>query len=307
MNPVIKQEEKRTVGQLLRAAREARGISREQAASATRIKPVFLGAMENDDYHLLPDERYLLRFLGEYATYLELDPQEVQRRFSRQIARGSGSLAVLPGKQTVTLSLRRLLPGLLVLAILIPSVFIVLSILGEQPRETRQPEAPEAPQEVSVAPPVDTPPSPSREIVAEDPVATITPAVPDQPVSSDTPPSRETVTEDPVATVTPAVPDQPVSSDARGAAEAGHILRAEAKEMTWMLVTIDGGETKDVLLQAGETWVWRAQQGFVVTIGNAAGVSLILNGRPVPSLGRPGEVIRNLRLPNRASHSLESP
>lgn len=74
-----------------------------------------------------------------------------------------------------------------------------------------------------------------------------------------------------------------------------------------MLVTIDGGETKDVLLQAGETWVWRAQRGFVVTLGNAAGVALVVNGHPVPPLGRPGEVIRNLRLPDRAFHPPESP
>lgn len=277
MSPVIKQEEKRTVGQLLRAAREARGISREEAATATRIKPVFLGAMEDDDYHLLPDERYLLRFLGEYASFLELDPQEIQRRFSRQIARGSSSLAVLPAKQTVTLSIRRLSLGLLVLAFFIPSVFIVLSILGEQPREAGRPETPEAPQEVTVASPLDAPAG------------------------------RETVTEDPVATVTPAVPDRPVSSDAPGTAEAGHTLRVEAKETTWMLVTIDGGETKDVLLQAGETWMWRAQRGFVVTVGNAAGVSLVLNGRPLPQLGQPSEVIRNLRLPDRASRPPESP
>ncbi|MGH7478150.1 MAG: helix-turn-helix domain-containing protein, partial [Candidatus Methylomirabilales bacterium] len=41
----MEQEDKRTVGQLLRAAREALGISREEAAAVTRIKPVFLAAL----------------------------------------------------------------------------------------------------------------------------------------------------------------------------------------------------------------------------------------------------------------------
>ena len=67
--------------------------------------------------------------------------------------------------------------------------------------------------------------------------------------------------------------------------------------MTWMLVTIDGGETRDVLLRAGETWEWHAQEGFVVTIGNAGGVKLTLNGRPLPPLGGVGVVIRDLRVP----------
>ncbi len=72
-----------------------------------------------------------------------------------------------------------------------------------------------------------------------------------------------------------------------------------------MLVTIDEGETQDVLLQAGETWVWRAQQGFVLTVGNAGGVALILNGRLLPRLGESGEVIRNLRLRDKAAPRAE--
>ncbi len=269
------QEKKRTVGQLLREAREAKGISREEAAAATRIRPVFVDAMEEDDYHLLPDERYLLRFLGEYASFLELDPQEIQRRFSQQIARGPSSLAVFPGKRTVTLSLRRVVLGLVLLAFFIPSVFIVLSLLTEEPQKTRGPEPPEESQSVRVTPPVETPPS-----------------IP------------ETMTTSPITTAAPALPERPVPSDAPG---EGHTLRVEAKEMTWMLVTIDDGETQDVLLQAGETWVWHAQQGFVVTVGNAGGVALALDDRPLPQLGETGQVIRNLRLPDQSSPPPESP
>ncbi|MGH7423492.1 MAG: helix-turn-helix domain-containing protein, partial [Candidatus Methylomirabilales bacterium] len=117
----MEQEDKRTVGQLLRAAREALGISREEAAAVTRIKPVFLAALEEDDYHLLPDERYLLRFLEEYARFLNVDARTVQDRFSEQIARDPGSLVVFPVKRTITVPLRGLVPALLLLAVLIPS------------------------------------------------------------------------------------------------------------------------------------------------------------------------------------------
>lgn len=270
------QEKKRTVGQLLREAREAKGISREEAATATRIKSVFLGAMEDDDYHLLPDERYLLRFLGEYASFLELNPQEIQRRFSQQIVRGSDSLAVFPAKRVVTLSLRHLFLGLIMLAFLIPSVFIVLSLLSKQPQDTRGPALPEGSQSVKAAPLLETPPD-SPETVPASPTAAATPVLPDRPVSA------------------PEVP------------EARHTLRVEAKEMTWMLVTVDDGETQDVLLQAGEVWVWRAERDFIVTVGNAGGVALILDDHPLGPLGEPGLVIRNLRLPEKASSSPESP
>lgn len=256
-------ENKKTVGLLLRAARESRGISREEAAAATRIKGVFLTAMEEDDYHLLPDEQYLLRFLGEYATFLDLDLQDIRRRFVQQIARDRSSLAVFPVKRTVTLSLRRLLPALLVLAFLIPAVFIGLSLLANRGQETPRSERAETSEAVREAPQTG-PPLQTEETVG--PVASALPAIPDRPTPSETP-------------------------------EAAYILRASTNEMTWMLVTIDGGETRDVLLRAGETWEWHAQSGFVVTIGNAGGVTLTLNGRPLPPLGGVGEVIRDLRVP----------
>lgn len=268
----MEQEDKRTVGQLLRAAREARGISREEAAAVTRIKPVFLAALEEDDYHPLPDERYLLRFLEEYARFLNVDAQAVQGRFAEQIARDPGSLAVFPVKRTITLPLRGLVPALLLLAVVIPSAFIGFSLLSNRTRGGQTPDRGERP-----------------ELTRE--------ALPVRPLPS----TPETGSPVPVAAGTPALSQPPVSP---GAQEA-KTLRAQAKEMTWMLVTIDGRETRDVLLRAGETWQWRAQEGFVLTVGNAGGVELILDGRRLPPLGEPGQVVRDIRLPPESASAPE--
>jgi cytoskeletal protein RodZ len=262
----MEQEDKRTVGQLLRAAREGLGISREEAAAATRIKPVFLAALEEDDYHLLPDERYLLRFLEEYAKFLNVDAQAAQRRFSEQIAPDPGSLVVFPVKRTVTVSLRGLVPALLLLAVVIPSAFIGFSLLLNRTRGVQSPERGERP-------------GLAREILLETPL-------PSTPETS----SPAAVAADPPA---PSLSEPSVSPEAQGA----RTLRAQAKEMTWMLVTIDGRETRDVLLQIGESWEWRARESFVLTVGNAGGVELILDGRRLPPLGEPGEVVRDIRLP----------
>jgi len=258
----MEQQDKRTVGQLLRTAREALGISREEAAAVTRIKPVFLTALEEDDYHLLPDERYLLRFLEEYARFLKIDAQPVQDRFSEQIARDPGPLAVFPVKRTITVPLRGLVPALLLLAVLIPSAFIGFSLLLNRPRGDHAPDRGERPE--------------------------LTP---------------ETGSPAPIAASTPALSQPPVLPDVQG----GKTLRAQAKEMTWLLVTIDGRETRDVLLRAGETWEWRAQESFILTVGNAGGVELILNGRPLPPLGEPGQVVRDIRLPPESPAPPETP
>jgi cytoskeleton protein RodZ len=73
---------------------------------------------------------------------------------------------------------------------------------------------------------------------------------------------------------------------------------AYALEPTWMAVRADGGQEREVLLQRGQTARFSADAGFVVTIGNAGGVELILNGEPVPPLGVSGQVIRDLALPS---------
>ena len=65
-----------------------------------------------------------------------------------------------------------------------------------------------------------------------------------------------------------------------------------------MSVRADGEQEREVLLQKGQTARFSADAGFVVTIGNAGGVELSLNGEPVPSLGVLGQVIRNLALPS---------
>jgi hypothetical protein len=64
-----------------------------------------------------------------------------------------------------------------------------------------------------------------------------------------------------------------------------------------MRVRADGGEQREVLLQKGQTVRFGAEKGFVVTVGNAGGIRLALNGAALPSLGATGQVIRDLAIP----------
>jgi cytoskeleton protein RodZ len=66
------------VGEKLRAAREQRGVSIEQAAEATRISKRYLEALERDSpLDDLLNPAYGRLFLKNYAKYLNLDPDEV--------------------------------------------------------------------------------------------------------------------------------------------------------------------------------------------------------------------------------------
>lgn len=61
------------IGRQLRAAREARGISVEQAEEETKIRRKYLEALETGTKSDLPGEVYLKGFLRTYGNYLGLD------------------------------------------------------------------------------------------------------------------------------------------------------------------------------------------------------------------------------------------
>lgn len=77
-------------------------------------------------------------------------------------------------------------------------------------------------------------------------------------------------------------------------------LVVRATEPTWVRVETDEGETIQELLPASAVREWLAQSRFVLTVGNAGGIKLELNGKSLPPLGRSGEVVRDFVLPETA-------
>jgi hypothetical protein len=72
------------LGETLRAQREKKGITLEQAASDTRIREKFLKALEDSDYQTLPGTVYTKGFLRNYAEYLELPTEELVVQFHQE-------------------------------------------------------------------------------------------------------------------------------------------------------------------------------------------------------------------------------
>jgi hypothetical protein len=71
----------------------------------------------------------------------------------------------------------------------------------------------------------------------------------------------------------------------------------KAVEPTWIRVQPDEGRATEELLPAGASREWSAERRFLVTLGNAGGVELTLNGKVLPPLGSKGTVIQRLELP----------
>jgi cytoskeletal protein RodZ len=65
--------EGKTVGEILRAAREEKKLTVEQVNKETRISVQTVRSLERDDFGAFPSETYLKGFLRNYADFLGLD------------------------------------------------------------------------------------------------------------------------------------------------------------------------------------------------------------------------------------------
>ena len=109
------------LGELLRAQREKKGITLEQAAADTRIREKFLEALEAGDYQTLPGAVYTKGFLRNYAEYLDLDTETLFPLFQRE--RGQPEP---PAVQTFT-PYRRVVHGSLIFR---PVVFVPVILIA---------------------------------------------------------------------------------------------------------------------------------------------------------------------------------
>lgn len=65
--------EGKTIGEILRAAREDKKLTVEQVNRETRISVQTIRSLERDDFGAFPSETYLKGFLRNYADFLGLD------------------------------------------------------------------------------------------------------------------------------------------------------------------------------------------------------------------------------------------
>ena len=72
------------------------------------------------------------------------------------------------------------------------------------------------------------------------------------------------------------------------------LLKVSAIELTWIQANLDGGEVKEALMRPGEVVLWKGEGRITVTLGNAGGVDVEVNGKAQEPFGKRGEVVRNV-------------
>ena len=120
--------EGKTVGEILRNAREARKLSVEQVNRETKISVQTVRALEGDDFGGFPSETYLKGFVRTYADFLGLDGN----RLWSMIGSRSNAQATGPGPAWETesgLREERLGPPRWIRSILLPLLVVAVVVL----------------------------------------------------------------------------------------------------------------------------------------------------------------------------------
>jgi cytoskeletal protein RodZ len=280
-----------SLGEVFQKAREARGLTLDDAASKTRILPFYLKAVEENNYARLPDEVFAKGFVRSYARILGLDEIAVIKKFDES---GGQFYAKRAERETLKLRLqeeeRRKRINRNIVIGLVGVVLVVLLVLIGQEREDPVPilgrEAPTARSQPSAPPapaPQRTVPAPTREpqrVSPSMPAPLPAVSVPDRTVTAPAEVERN---------FSAALPLEGVVPDPKKLT-----LDIEARERTWVLVQADRAPAQDVLLNPGDRVRWKAQDRFTLTLGNAGGVRIYLNGTPQGPYGASGQVVRNL-------------
>jgi hypothetical protein len=76
-------------------------------------------------------------------------------------------------------------------------------------------------------------------------------------------------------------------------APVGRVRPMRATDTPWVRVQPDGAQPTEETLAPGTVGEWRSAGRFHITVGNAGGVALALDGHALPGLEVPGQVVRD--------------
>jgi cytoskeleton protein RodZ len=94
----------------------------------------------------------------------------------------------------------------------------------------------------------------------------------------------------------PAIQDEaPAASPSP--APTGVSMVLEFEQDSWTEVRADGAPVFSGLIKRGSKHQFQAREGFRLTLGNAGGVRVTVDGRPLEPLGSAGQVVRDMAVP----------
>jgi cytoskeleton protein RodZ len=318
-----------SVGSTLRAERERRGLTIDDVAANLRIRRTLIDAIEHSRFKELPGAPYAVGFIRTYAEFLELDREEIIRRFQSE-AQGLENRKELNFPRPLPESR---LPGgvLLLMSAIIAAIayafwhFQSADERTQMPRVAVVPERlapladPVAPRQAAPAPAQPVAPAapvpPAATAPAEPPPAAPAPSA-DAPARAEAPAAEQPVAAAPAPV--PAVPTPAPTLAAAPAAEpaaipsaptdaatqprvfgetAGYRIVIRATADSWIQVRDTGGTVVFTrVMRPGDSYNVPNRSGLSLYTGSAGALEFTVDGKTAPNVGQPGAVRRDVLL-----------
>lgn len=264
--------EQSSIGQVLRDAREAQGMTLEKAAARLRLMQRQIVAMEADEFESLGQPVFARGFVRNYSRMLGLEPEALLARMEGAPAEPAVVSYAAPSQPRSWLSspwLVLLLLGVLVVVTMPVALYWWLNE-GEDEQVSRvQPAERVVPIPLPLAGPVVQPAEAATPVAEPEPVPPAAPEMPAIPA----PASPAAPAAGPGAASVPAAPTPPALSGVLNL-----VLGAEA----WVEIKDASGRMLHRQLNpAGSSVSARGQPPFDLVIGNAAQARMTYNGRSI--------------------------
>ncbi|MBW2557234.1 MAG: helix-turn-helix domain-containing protein [Deltaproteobacteria bacterium] len=292
----------------LKAIRESRGLILKDMSSSTKVSLSNLKAIEEQKFELLPDPIYAKAFIGAYARSLDIDGEELLSLYDKYLEslepdkNQNEILKRLAGKKRhekywIWLTIASCV-------IVITGFFYLNHWSFDDSREMRElapvgeiesteklqdfsGDVPALEKDDKILETVDPDLSGSTDISDVDDIKDTGQVIEKdrQPEIEGERPTEETTPDETV------VGEEDVPDEAVASGKAPYTLVIEASELTWIQINRDGKPPFEVMLRPGERITEKASEKFGLIIGNAAGVDISFQGKPLGIIGKHGEVV----------------
>jgi cytoskeleton protein RodZ len=288
-------------GDKLKREREMRGVTLEEISESTKIARRHLEALESEDFAALPGGVFNKGFVRAYARFIGISEDQTVADYSAVHKEET------PPEDQFPLEIhqkpdRQMNPRSSQLPLIGAVVALVLVVAGyaawrskHHPAESVVPSASAAsrgeasdskiPAEQASAQPAPSESSTTAKMVAVD-----------QKVSAPEPPRK------PAASTAPLRSNAQPERNARPLApDHSFFVIIKAKEDAWISVVADGRRVSHGILRADRQKFVRAGKQIIVTTGNAGGIDVSFNGKPLGAIGNESEARTLLFTPTGAS------
>lgn len=249
------------LGEMLRAAREEKGMTLDEVEQALHIRRHLLEALENNELKKFPSPVVARGLIRNYAKYLDLNPIEALTLYDGNgVVPVKGQRLTPDGIEFMNLSMA---PRPLISWDLIIGLLLFLVVLGGGGYLTY----------TAVIQPSLTP-TPTK--------------TPDgSGLAGDLALTLPTPTPRPTDTPTPLPPTDTPTPIVYG----GVTVELLIKQPSWIQILVDDVKAFEGVLQSGESRNWTGQRRVAIRAGNAGGVEVIVNGINRGPMGAEGQVV----------------